>query len=188
MTVISEENPPSRNLLPPDQFFLVDPLDGTKEFLKDDGKGAFTINIALIENKNPLVGVVYAPALNRMFTGCSENGAFEDGRKLKVREVPSSGPVAVASASHRDQETDNWLNDNDISKTVSIGSSLKFCLIAAGEADVYPRYGPTMEWDTAAGHAVLLAAGGVVTCAEGMPFQYGKLDYRNGPFIAKGRF
>ena len=190
--ITSEENAESHFLAATDRFFLVDPLDGTKEFLKADGKGSFTVNIALIEKCVPVMGVVYAPALDRLFLGAKDVGAFEvtkDTRKgIKVREVPDTAPVAVASVSHRDAQTDEWLAAHEISKTVSIGSSLKFCLLAAGEADVYPRFGPTMEWDTAAGDAVLRAAGGRVEHPEGQPLDYGKPEYRNGAFIAYGGF
>lgn len=186
VAVVSEENAQSHSLAAPDRFFLVDPLDGTKEFLKQDGKGAFTVNIALIEHRTPTMGIVYAPALDRMFTGSKTLGAFEDGTVLKVRQVPDDGPVAVASASHRDAQTDQWLSMHNVSQTVSIGSSLKFCLVAAGEADLYPRFGPTMEWDTAAGDAVLRAAGGSVSTPSGEMFEYAKPEYRNGAFVAKG--
>lgn len=188
--VISEENAKSHQLPPAERFFLVDPLDGTREFIRQDGSGAFTVNIALIEHGSPVLGIVYAPALDRMFSGRTGGGARElcggKARGIAVRNVPHSGPVAVASRSHRDPETDRWLEDNKVSQTVSIGSSLKFCLLAAGEADIYPRFGPTMEWDTAAGDAVLRAAGGTVTNPDGAPFVYGKPNYRNGSFVAYG--
>ncbi len=187
ITVISEENAESHKLSAPDRFILVDPLDGTKEFLKKDGKGSFTVNIALIENGTPVAGIVYAPALDRMFTGSVNEGAFEEDQPISVREIPASGGVAVASASHRDEATDQWLADNNVEQTVSIGSSLKFCLVAAGEADVYPRFGPTMEWDTAAGDAVLRAAGGSVSNPDDSLFTYGKTEYRNGAFVARGK-
>lgn len=188
--VVSEENAESHFSTPPGRFFLVDPLDGTKEFLKKDGQGGFTVNIALIEQGIPVLGVVYAPALDRMFVGGHGVGAVETRngkqKKIKIRPCPGSGPVAVASCSHRDKETDGWLTDNRIAQTKSIGSSLKFCLVASGEVDVYPRFGCTMEWDTAAGDAVLRAAGGTVTTPDNEPFLYGKSEYRNGPFIACG--
>jgi len=190
--IISEENLSSHNLKATDQFFLIDPLDGTKEFLKKDGLGSFTVNIGLIENGIPTLGVVYAPALNRMFFASVSTGAFEESNNLikpiAIRTLPHSGAVAVASVSHRDELTNNWLNDHKIKNTISIGSSLKFCLVACGEADVYPRFGPTMEWDTAAGDAVLRCAGGSVTLPNDKPFSYGKSSYRNGPFIAHGSF
>lgn len=187
IVVISEENAASHTIAIPELFFLVDPLDGTKEFLKYDGKGAFTVNIALVENGVPIMGIVYAPLLGRMFTGCTNFHASEGEAAIVIRDVPANGPVAVASASHRDEVTDQWLAGHNITKTVSIGSSLKFCLVAAGEADVYPRFGPTMEWDTAAGDAVLRAAGGRVENLDGELFTYGKKDYRNGAFIAYGK-
>jgi len=190
--VISEENTSSHNLSATEQFFLIDPLDGTKEFLKKDGLGSFTVNIGLIENSTPTLGVVFAPALDRMFFASYLTGAFEDSddliKPITIRAIPQSGVVAVASVSHRDELTNNWLNKHNIKHTTPIGSSLKFCLIACGEADVYPRFGPTKEWDTAAGDAILRSAGGSVTLPNDEPFQYGKANYRNGPFIAHGAF
>ena len=190
--VISEEDSSTHNSKVADQFFLIDPLDGTKEFLKKDGLGSFTVNIGLIEHGKPTLGVVYAPALNRMFFASTITGAFEESanqtKAIIIRKVPSSGIVAVASVSHRDELTNTWLLENNISNTTSIGSSLKFCLVACGEADVYPRFGPTMEWDTAAGDAILRAAGGSVALPNDEPFEYGKINYRNGPFIAHGGF
>ena len=192
ITIISEESAESHLLEAPERFFIVDPLDGTKEFLKKDGLGSFTVNIALIEKNEPVLGIVYAPALDRLFYGSKELGAFEQSnnqtKKISVRQIPSSGAIAVASVSHRDKQTDNWLNKNGIQQTTSIGSSLKFCLVACGEADVYPRFGPTMEWDTAAGDAILRCAGGRVTNPNNESLAYGKANYRNGPFIAHGDF
>ena len=189
--IISEENAASHSVKAPDRFFLVDPLDGTKEFLKRDGKGSFTVNIALIEFGIPILGVVFAPALDRMFVGQLGEGAREQSkgewRDIKIRDIPDTGAVAVASLSHRDEKTDNWLKEHNINDAISIGSSLKFCLVAAGEADVYPRFGPTMEWDTGAGDAVLRAAGGVVYDGDGEVLPYGKNDYRNGAFVACGK-
>ncbi len=188
--IISEENAASHSVAAPDQFFLVDPLDGTKEFLRRDGLGSFTVNIALIENGAPVLGVVFAPALDRMFSGIVGDGATEtvagETRQISIRAVPESGAIAVASRSHRDAETNQWLAENGIVDTISTGSSLKFCLVACGDADVYPRFGPTMEWDTAAGDAVLRAAGGKVTDPSGALFQYAKKDYRNSAFVAHG--
>lgn len=192
IVVISEENPASHSLKAPHRYFLVDPLDGTKEYLKRDGKGSFTVNIALIENRVPIMGIVYAPALDRLFVGIDGKGATEKfadtSRDLSVRIPLASGALAVASASHRDDATNKWLAEHNIANTVSIGSSLKFCLVAAGEADVYPRFGPTMEWDTGAGDAVLRAAGGYVTHIDNRVFLYGKPKYRNDSFIAWGGF
>ncbi|MCV2866566.1 3'(2'),5'-bisphosphate nucleotidase CysQ [Albidovulum sediminicola] len=189
--VVSEESAASHGCRHGGPFFLVDPLDGTKEFLKRDGKGSFTVNIALVEGGEPALGIVLAPALGRLFIGIVGQGARElsaDGtvRPLSVRQPSGDALVAVASASHRDAETEAWLKVNRIGDTVSIGSSLKFCLVAAGEADVYPRFGPTMEWDTAAGDAILRAAGGMTLAPEGTPFVYRKPGYRNGAFVAWG--
>lgn len=178
-----------------DLFYLVDPLDGTKEFINRNGE--FTVNIALIENGEPVAGVVYAPAIERMFTGNARTGATHckvSGSKMgvaepiKVRDARGQPLVAIASRSHRDAKTEEYLNHYNISDIVAAGSSLKFCLVATGEADIYPRHGRTMEWDTAAGHAVLRAAGGDVTRLDGSPFLYGKADegFANTFFVAKG--
>ena len=170
-----------------DHYFLIDPLDGTKEFLSKNGQ--FTVNIALIEKGEAVAGVVYAPALNRMFLGAKGLGATETDeagtRPVHVRPMPQN-PVAVASRSHRSPETDIFLAGHNITECVSAGSSLKFCLVATGEADIYPRFGPTMEWDTAAGQAIIEAAGGAVLTPEGQKFRYGKKDHRNGNFVAWG--
>jgi 3'(2'), 5'-bisphosphate nucleotidase len=174
-------------------FFLVDPLDGTKEFISRNGE--FTVNIAKVDQGVPVQGVVYAPALSRIFWGEMGKGAAEgkviDGRPhgwqpLHVRGLPGEGATVVASRSHRDQATDEYLKKINVKSLCSAGSSLKFCLVASGEADLYPRFGRTMEWDTAAGHAVLLAAGGKVLTTEGNPLRYGKRErgYDNPGFIA----
>lgn len=176
------------------RFFLVDPLDGTREFVA--GRDEFTVNIALIEHAQPVLGVVFAPALRRCFAGDVVAGrAFEmqasggstgPRRALQVRTPDPARRVAVASRSHASPATERWLDEQGIVERVSIGSSLKFCLLAAGEADVYPRFGPTMEWDTAAGDAVLRAAGGTVLALDGAPLRYGKPGFRNGDFVASG--
>jgi 3'(2'), 5'-bisphosphate nucleotidase len=178
-------------------FFLVDPVDGTKEFIQK--RGDFTVNIALVRDGVPELGVVYAPARSELFAGDVVAGyAFrasqspEDSREaprtpMRTREPYSNGLTVVASRSHRSPETDAWLQQVKVSELVSVGSSLKFCLVAAGEADIYPRLGPTMEWDTAAGHAVLSAAGGAVVNLDGSPFRYGKPGFRNPSFIATGK-
>ena len=188
--IISEENPNSHSSSGHQIFFLIDPLDGTREFLKSDKDASFTVNIGLISDGKPIMGLIYAPAQNRLFSGVVGNGSYEHKndqmRKIEVSHCHSSDLTALASISHRDEETNHWLIKNEISKTISIGSSLKFCLLAAGEANVYPRFGPTMEWDTAAGDAILRAAGGNVTHPDGHPFTYGKPGYKNGPFIACG--
>ena len=186
--VVSEENAVSHAIDPPQAFFLVDPIDGTREFLRPDGNGAFTVNIGLVVEGRPVFGLVHAPARDRFFAGIVGLGAWEtsggETQPIRVRPVPEGGPLAVASRSHRDPQTNGWLERHGITNTVSTGSSLKFGLLAAGEADVYPRFGPTMEWDTAAGDAVLRAAGGRVACLNGADFPYGKPEFRNTPFIA----
>jgi 3'(2'), 5'-bisphosphate nucleotidase len=169
-------------------FWLVDPLDGTKEFISRNGE--FTVNIGLIEGGEPVLGVVLAPAIGRVWWGAVGYGAWarSDGqeRAIVTRLRPAGGPVAVASRSHADPETETWLDEVGAAERIAAGSSLKFCLIAEGRADLYPRFGPTMEWDTAAGHAVLRAAGGRVTTREGAPFLYRKPEFRNPGFIAYG--
>ena len=169
-------------------FFLVDPVDGTKEFVKKGGE--FTVNIGEIRNGVPVSGVVLAPAIGRLFVGAVGEGAFELSgdtlRTIAARAPAADGLVAVSSRSHPDAQTDALLKTLPIKGNTNAGSSLKFCLVAAGEADIYPRAGQTMEWDTAAGHAVLAAAGGRMTSWDGAPFVYGKPDFRNGPFIARG--
>ena len=186
--VVSEENVASHLAAPSSIFFLVDPIDGTREFLRTDGNGAFTVNIGLIRDGEPVFGIVHAPARDRFFAGIVGQGTWETSggttRDLVVRPVPEGGPVAMASRSHRDSQTNDWLVQHRITETISAGSSLKFGLLAAGEADVYPRFGPTMEWDTAAGDAILRAAGGAVFTPDGADFTYGKDGYRNGAFIA----
>ncbi len=180
-----------------DEFFLVDPLDGTKEFIKKTGE--FTVNIALIRDKCPVLGVVYAPALARLYAGSrnagawvaeiSKNNAIGDRQTISTRPSPQTNLVAVASRSHRSPETDAYLAKLDIADFAAAGSSLKFCLIAEGKADIYPRFGRTMEWDTGAGQAVLEAAGGkVVTHPQGETLLYGKKErgFDNPFFIAWG--
>ena len=171
------------------RFFLVDPVDGTKEFVKRGGE--FTVNIGEIRDGEPVSGVVLAPAIDRLFVGAVGEGAFELSggrwRPIAARAPASDGLVAVSSRSHPDAKTEALLKTLSIKGHTNAGSSLKFCLVAAGEADIYPRAGETMEWDTAAGHAVLKAAGGNVTNWDGTPFLYGKPNFRNGPFIARGK-
>jgi 3'(2'), 5'-bisphosphate nucleotidase len=178
----------------PAEFVLIDPVDGTREFVSRNGD--FTVNVALVRDGVPVVGVVYAPARKRMFVGGTTAAGADllAGEELpelvpmRTRPYPSSGLVAVASRSHLDERTRGFLERLRPATTCSAGSSLKFCLVAAGEADVYPRFGPTMEWDTAAGDAVLRAAGGTVVDEHGTVLRYGKTDsgLRNGPFVAWG--
>jgi len=176
-----------------DVFFIVDPLDGTKEFVKR--RGDFTVNIAYVVDGTPIRGVVYAPAKGRMFyTNASGQSVEESGPFMtssgQVAEISVSNPdndglMVVASKSHRDAATDEYINLYQTRDSKSAGSSLKFCLVATGEADIYPRLGRTMEWDTAAGHAVLNGAGGhVVRFDDHTPLTYGKPGYENPFFIA----
>jgi len=169
------------------RFFLVDPLDGTKEFVKRGGD--FTVNIALIEDGVPTRGVVFAPALDRLFWTADDGAArLKDGkgepRRMQVAIPDNAALNVVASKSHRDAATDAYISRYAVADFKSAGSSLKFCLLAAGEADLYPRLGRTMEWDTAAGHAVLRAAGGNVDAWSGGPLAYGKPGFENPFFIA----
>lgn len=192
----------AEGILPPDlgnAFFLIDPLDGTKEFV--NRRTDFTVNIALIRNGVPEIGVVYAPCTGRFFSarpGTAEVLEVKDGelisgrRRISVREGHTP-LIIVASRSHRTPETDAFIHTVSAAEIVSVGSSLKFCLVAAGEADIYPRFGRTMEWDTAAGDAVLRAAGGSTCTLDGAPLVYGKrnqsndADFANPHFISRGR-
>lgn len=175
------------------QFFLIDPLDGTKEFI--NGSGEYTVNIALIEHGTPVLGVVYAPAIQRLFwtpalgVAATESGELDEAPSpfpIRVRDCPTDGITAVSSRSHGNSKTDEYLNAYPISGAKQAGSSLKFCLVAAGEADIYPRLARTMEWDTGAGHAVLAAAGGKVVAQDGKPLSYGKPGFDNASFVAAG--
>ena len=193
ITLITEEQSQSHSEKA-DVFLIVDPLDGTKEFI--NRRGDFTVNIALVENGIPTRGVVYAPAKNRMFftqadrTTVEETGPFVQGQIGDTRQISVSTPnndalIVVASKSHRDKATDDYIAKYNVQDMTSAGSSLKFCLVATGEADLYPRVGRTMEWDTAAGHAVLNGAGGAVVRFDDLtPLTYGKEDYANPFFIA----
>jgi len=169
-----------------DTFFLVDPLDGTKEFVR--GGDDYTVNIALVEGLTPKLGVVFAPATGRLHGGIVGSGAWlDEGRGRKAIETRQSGGImtAVASKSHLNQATIDYLEvAAGKCDYVSVGSSLKFCIVAEGEADIYPRAAPTSEWDTAAGHAVLLAAGGLVDGIDGKPLKYGKRAFLNRGFVA----
>lgn len=181
-------------------FFLVDPLDGTKEFIARNGE--FTVNIALIEHGRPILGAVYAPAFARLFSGAA-HGAHEwqwpvaddaahldlaSARRIAARPSPAN-PIGLWSRSHGKYREDEYRNLYNVGPVRICGSSLKFCLIAAAEADIYPRHGTTMEWDTAAGQAVLEAAGGSVSDLFGKTLGYGKAGekYANPSFVARGR-
>ncbi len=169
------------------RFWLVDPLDGTKEFIKRNGE--FTVNIALIENGEPVLGVVYAPALDVCYFAARGVGAFvkrgnREAEAIGVRTHAPGVPVkVVASRSHSDARTDALLKQLGRYQCISMGSSLKFCLVAEGAAHLYPRLGPTMEWDTAAAHAVVKYAGGRVCDFKGKELQYNKIDLHNPEFF-----
>lgn len=187
IAIVTEERASSHEGERPARFFLIDPLDGTKEFVKRGGD--FTVNIALIDNGVPVRGVVFAPALDRMFWTADDGAAMlQEGesvpQKIKVAEPDNSALRIVASKSHRNPETEEFVSRYQVSDYKSAGSSLKFCLVATGEADLYPRLGPTMEWDTGAGDAVLRAAGGFVERMDGGPVAYGKSDLYNPQFVA----
>jgi 3'(2'), 5'-bisphosphate nucleotidase len=195
--VVAEESFDAKtNGSAPARFILVDPLDGTREFIT--GSHEFTVNIALVENSQPTVGCVYAPALNQMYLAGA--GAWRAEvkpgealprldvmQKLATSPYPAAGLRAMASRSHLDPETEALLKRLQVGTFQSAGSSLKFCVLAQGDGDIYPRLAPTMEWDTAAGQAVLTAAGGCVIGRDGSPFRYGKAGFRNDGFVAWGR-
>jgi 3'(2'), 5'-bisphosphate nucleotidase len=168
------------------RFFLVDPLDGTKEFVR--GGDDYTVNIGLIEDGTPRLGVVFAPATGRLHGGCVGQGAWIDegsGREAIRTRARGDAITAVASKSHLNQATIDYLEAAvGTCGYISVGSSLKFCLVAEGRADIYPRAAPTSEWDTAAGHAVLLAAGGLVDGPDATPLRYGKPAFLNRAFVA----
>ena len=200
--VISEESCGAAIGPLPGRFFLVDPLDGTKEFIKK--LRDFTVNIALIDNGRPRFGLVYAPARALLAVTTAVGEAVEvelppsasgaelsrlPQKKLRARAPGEAGLTALVSASHLDPDTEAFLAKLKIGERLGVGSSIKFIAIAKGEADVYPRFAPTMEWDTAAGQAVLEAAGGRVVDINGAPLCYGKVEQglRNPSFIAWGR-
>jgi 3''(2''),5''-bisphosphate nucleotidase, bacterial len=191
IAVVTEELSDSHSIKA-DRFIIVDPLDGTKEFVQR--RGDFTVNIALVENGVPVRGVVYAPAKDRLFytradgSSVEEQGPFGDTQgaltPIRVSQPDNSALLVVASKSHRDAATDEYINRYQVKDAKSAGSSLKFCLVATGEADFYPRLGRTMEWDTAAGHAVVLGAGGTVLRFDDQTqLTYGKPGYENPFFL-----
>jgi len=197
LAVVAEESFDAKAAIAaPARFILVDPLDGTREFV--GGSREFTVNIALVENHEPIVGCVYAPALDQMYLAGA--GAWRAEvrpgdklaglaamQKLATEAYPAGGLRAMASRSHLDPESEALLKRLQVGTWKSAGSSLKFCMIAQGDGDIYPRLAPTMEWDTAAGQAVLTAAGGCVIGRDGSPFRYGKPGFRNDGFVAWGR-
>jgi 3'(2'), 5'-bisphosphate nucleotidase len=192
LPIITEESFEAESLpdLSGGRFWLVDPLDGTKEFLSRNGE--FTVNIALIDGQQPIAGVVHAPALAMTWAGAGPGQAsFSETDKptmpIAVRALPKEGATVIASRRHgRSEDLGPYLKGKPVKEMLSAGSSLKFCLIASGKADLYPRFGRTMEWDTAAGHAVLLAAGGRVETLDGQPLGYAKPGFENPHFIAYG--
>lgn len=175
----------------PPRFWLIDPLDGTKEFLKRNGE--FTVNIALVEGDHLVLGVVHVPALGVTYAAAGPGTATRQQgsgapQPIASRIVPERGAVVVHSRSHENNDAfARYLATLDAPEARVSGSSVKFCLLAAGEADLYPRFGPTMEWDTAAGQAVLEATGGSVVTLDGAPFRYAKPGFRNPGFLARGR-
>jgi len=179
------------------QFVLVDPLDGTRELLA--GRDEYTVNIALVDNAQPVIGVVAAPALGLLWRGIigvraerlmfASDGLSPNSGKpetIRTRAWPDHGAVAIVSRSHLDPATDAYLAQVRPAKRIACGSALKFCRLAEGVADLYPRLAPTSEWDIAAGHALLVAAGGAVTRPDGTPLRYGQTDFRIPAFIAWG--
>ena len=192
--IVAEEAAAQGKVQPPgDRFWLVDPLDGTREFVSRNGE--FTVNIALIEAGQPVLGVVLEPVASRLYAGVVGQGAWvqdRSGRRAmacrKLAPATEAGWVLACSRSHGDEAAlTAWLAGRPVARRIAIGSSLKFGLIASGQADVYPRFGRTMEWDTAAGHAVLRAAGGSVTDLQGQPLRYGKPGFENPHFVAWGQ-
>ena len=191
LPVVAEESVAAGRL--PDisggRFFLVDPLDGTREFISRNGE--FTVNIALIEAGRPTLGVVHLPALGETYWSAGDGTAWRRQdrgapERIACRKPAADGLVVVASRSHRDAKTDDYLAQFQVKQLISAGSSLKLCRLAEGAADMYPRLGRTMEWDIAAGHAVLLGAGGTVTTLAGAPLGYGKPGLDNPHFVARG--
>ena len=196
VAVVTEERLES-HYLETDSFILVDPLDGTKEFINNTGE--FTVNIAYIQNGSPTHGTVYAPAIKRLFSTDHNSKSYETvkssaktgqiiNKPLRVSKANASALTVVASKSHINSETNEYIANYSVSNYKNAGSSLKFCLIANGEADFYPRLGRTMEWDTAAGHAILSGAGGYVTnLFTKEPLYYGKPGFENPFFVAHSR-
>ena len=170
------------------EYWLIDPLDGTKEFIKKNGE--FTVNIALIKNHEPVFGLIYAPALEQIFWGCEDHGSFMRSCQNETKKLISSSEVSfpiriVSSRSHKSKDLSEFLNNLDDYTENSLGSSLKLCLIASGQADLYPRFGKTSEWDIAAGHAIIKFAGGLITDMLGNDVKYNlKKDLINPNFFA----
>ena len=168
-------------------FWLVDPLDGTKEFIKRNGE--FTVNIALMVQNRPVAGVIFAPDLDLLYYGQKGDGAIKadkNGKSQRINVAENSGKalIVVRSRSHSSQAEEDFFSQYTISETIEIGSSLKFCMVAEGKAHIYYRHGPTWEWDTAAGHAIVEAAGGQMS-GNGASFEYNKKSLLIGSFVVK---
>jgi 3'(2'), 5'-bisphosphate nucleotidase len=191
---LSEETTDDPHRLKCDRTWVVDPIDGTIEFVR--GVPEWCVSVALVENGRPIAGVVHAPALAMTWVGVADpagparavfSNTDQPPMDIRVRPIPEDGAVVVASRRHGSgEEMDKFLADYKVKEMVNAGSSLKFCLVATGRADLYPRFGRTLEWDTAAGHAVLLAAGGKVLTVDGKPLAYGKPGFENPHFFALG--
>ncbi len=184
--IVGEEAASAGHLPPPARrFWLIDPLDGTRDFLA--GRDGYTVNLALVVDGVPVFGLVLHPPTARLWGGAAGEGAWrlDAGGRARIRTRPlPPAPALIVSHSHLDERTRAWAEAVTGASRTSAGSSLKFCLLAEGAADAYPRFGPTMEWDTAAADAVLRAAGGVTHGEDGALLRYGKPGYRNGPFLA----
>ena len=199
IAAITEETYTGEDPAEPESYWCVDPLDGTKGFI--NGGRDFTVNIALIRNRAPVLGVIHAPATGELWAGM-EGAAHKrqagpkpdhtletlgEARPIEARKARTERPDIVATRAHRTAMLEDWIARLDVAEHISVGSSLKFCVLAEGRADLYPRASTTMEWDTAAGQAILEAAGGKVVAADGSAFAYGKPDRRNGYFSALAR-
>ncbi len=193
ISIISEENSEEENksalINAKDSFWLIDPLDGTKSYINKTGE--FTVNIALVQGGIPIGGVIYIPAKGIAYFTNEDKAFKQDGNKnplqIKARKPPKNTIIVVASKSHMTHNTQQYIDNLGTElKLISASSSLKFCMVAEGKADIYPRFGNTMEWDTAAGHAILIKAGGSVLSPDGDNLLYGKQGFVNSFFIAKG--
>lgn len=187
--VISEEDSESIKQDPGNLFWLVDPLDGTRSYV--EGSGEFSVNIGLVYNGAPILGVLLVPVPDKLYYAYSGGGAFLQDQKgepvaISCRAAPDAGITVVRSKSHPSPATNEFLNKFEIADIQGSSSAAKFGMVAEGAADLYPRLGRTMEWDTAAGHAIILEAGGVVLTAEGTPLTYGKPGFDNPAFVAYG--
>lgn len=188
--IISEEQ--ETHFLPEGtkRFWLIDPIDGTKSFVRKTGE--FTVNIALIEHQKPVLGVIVVPVQQQLYAGIAGEGAFRQiaggaATPIHTRVPDAAGLDVIVSHSHPSEQMQKLLGDYTLRSRTQASSSLKFCRVAEGAADLYPRLGPTMQWDTAAGHAIVQAAGGRMVRLDGSPFTYAADDFRNEPFMVWGR-